>query len=180
MVQAFSMARRFFDDIITSPLNICLVALICYFSYKLMRNSSVGDASKKSSQESEKKKRQQLEKMAKQDFTLEQLRHYDGVQSNGRILIGVLGKVFDVSKSADFYGPGGPYSVFAGRDASRALATFSVDASQFKDTHDDLADLKPSQMDSIKEWEMQFLGLQPLNNNKILLLKKFSILYIYF
>ena len=53
---------------------------------------------------------------------------------------------------------GGPYSVFAGRDASRALATFSVDASQFKDTHDDLSDLKPSQLESVKEWEMQFLG----------------------
>ena len=53
---------------------------------------------------------------------------------------------------------GGPYSVFAGRDASRALATFSVDSTQFKDTDDDLSDLKPSQMESVKEWEMQFLG----------------------
>lgn len=96
--------------------------------------------------------------MPKQDFTLEQLKHYDGVQSDGRILFAVLGKVFDVSRSAEFYGPGGPYSVFAGRDASRALATFSVEASQFKDTNDDLSDMTPSQMESIKEWEMQFLG----------------------
>ena len=48
--------------------------------------------------------------------------------------------------------------MFAGRDASRALATFSVEPDQFKDTDDDLSDLKPSQMDSVKEWEMQFLG----------------------
>lgn len=53
---------------------------------------------------------------------------------------------------------GGPYSVFSGRDASRALATFSVDESLFKDTYDDLSDLKPSQLGSVKEWEMQFLG----------------------
>lgn len=157
MPQAFTMARRFFDDIISSPLNICLVALICYFSYKLMKRDSGSSRDSSKNGDGSKKKRQ-LEKMPKQDFTLEQLRHYDGVQSDGRILIGVLGQVFDVSRSAEFYGPGGPYSVFAGRDASRALATFSVDASQFKDTYDDLADLKPSQMDSIKEWEMQFLG----------------------
>ena len=48
--------------------------------------------------------------------------------------------------------------MFAGRDASRALATFSVEESQFKETYDDLSDLKPSQLGSVKEWEMQFLG----------------------
>lgn len=159
MAQILSMARRFFDDIVSSPLNICLVALICYFSYKLIKKDS-----SKSRQgghghggEGEEKKRKQLERMPKRDFTLEQLRVYDGLQSDGRILIAVLGKVFDVSRSYEFYGPNGPYSVFAGRDASRALATFSVDQSQFKDGYDDLSDLKPSQLDSIKEWEMQFL-----------------------
>ena len=49
--------------------------------------------------------------------------------------------------------------VFAGRDASRALATFSVEETLFKDEYDDLVDLTPSQMASVKEWEMQFLGL---------------------
>ena len=44
--------------------------------------------------------------MPKQDFTLEQLREYDGIKSNGRILIGVLGRVFDMSASSEFYGPG--------------------------------------------------------------------------
>ncbi len=124
-----------------------------------------------------------LPALPKQDFTLEQLRFYDGVASEGRLLIGVLGEVYDVSSSAEFYGPGfnsvltimlflifkcnynnfdiwkgGPYSVFSGRDASRALATFSVDKSQFKDEHDDLSDLSSSQLDSVKEWQMQFLG----------------------
>lgn len=161
MAQILSVARRFFDDIVTSPLNICLVALICYFSYKLIKK----DSSKSRhgghghGGEGEEKKRKQLERMPKRDFTLEQLRAYDGLQSDGRILIAVLGKVFDVSRSYEFYGPNGPYSVFAGRDASRALATFSVDQSQFKDGYDDLSDLKPSQLDSIKEWEMQFLGI---------------------
>jgi membrane-associated progesterone receptor component len=49
--------------------------------------------------------------------------------------------------------------VFSGRDASRGLATFSVDKSQLKDTYDDLSDLTPSQLGNVKEWEMQFLGI---------------------
>lgn len=55
-----------------------------------------------------------------------------------------------------FYGPGGPYAAFAGRDASRGLATFSVAAS---DDFDDLSDLTPVQKESVKEWETQFTGL---------------------
>ena len=49
---------------------------------------------------------------------------------------------------------GGPYSGFAGRDASRGLATFSVEP--VSDDYDDLSDLKPSEMDQVKEWELQF------------------------
>jgi predicted heme/steroid binding protein len=166
MPQAFAYARRLVDDVISSPVNICLVALICYFSYKLMKKDSAltgGGAGGESGHgrsraERGSKSKRVFDKMPKQDFTLEQLKQFDGVKSDGRLLVGILGKVFDVSSAADFYGPGGPYSVFAGHDASRALATFSVDASQFKDEYDDLNDLKPSQLESVKEWEMQFLG----------------------
>ena len=169
MPQPLAIARRFVDDVISSPINICLVALICYFSYKLFKkdNSLAGadgaHGAGRSRSERGSKSRRPLDKMPKQDFTLEQLKHYDGVKSEGgRLLVGILGKVFDVSAAADFYGPGGPYSVFAGHDASRALATFSVDAAQFKDSYDDLADLKPSQLESVKEWEMQFLEKYPV------------------
>lgn len=51
----------------------------------------------------------------------------------------------------------GPYNAFAGRDASRALASFSTDEAMFKDTYDDLSDLKPSELESVREWEMKFL-----------------------
>lgn len=96
--------------------------------------------------------------MPKRDFTVEELRFYDGVQSDGRILIALLGQVYDVSSAANFYGPTGAYGVFAGRDASRALGVFSVDASNIKDTYDDLSDLTPSQMDKAKQWEKKFKG----------------------
>lgn len=53
---------------------------------------------------------------------------------------------------------GGPYASFAGRDASRNLATFSVAANE-KDEYDDLSDLSAMEMDSVREWEMQFKGV---------------------
>ena len=48
----------------------------------------------------------------------------------------------------------GPYSGFAGRDASRGLATFSVET--VTDEYDDLSDLKPNEMEQVQEWELQF------------------------
>jgi membrane-associated progesterone receptor component len=55
-----------------------------------------------------------------------------------------------------FLNLGGPYSAFGGRDASRGLATFSVVSS--KDEYDDLSDLNTMEMESVREWEMQFTG----------------------
>ena len=59
---------------------------------------------------------------------------------------------------------GGPYGVFAGRDASRGLATFSLGEDSIKDGHDDLSDLNSMQMESMREWEMQFTGLYLLSS----------------
>jgi len=106
MPQAFALARRFFDDVISSPVNICLVALICYFSYKLIKRDTSGSSTAKKGKDD----RVVLDKMPKQDLTLEQLRFYDGVKSGGRVLIGVLGRVFDVSSASNFYGPGESHS----------------------------------------------------------------------
>lgn len=47
--------------------------------------------------------------------------------------------------------------MFAGRDASRGLATFQVAAAE-DDKFDDLSDLSAMEMDSVNEWEMQFKG----------------------
>merc|ERR1719481_950908 len=92
----------------------------------------------------------------KRDMNLEQLRVYDGVSEacGGSICVAVNGKIFDVTRGKKFYGPGGPYSSFAGADASRGLATFSVEP--VSDSYDDLSDLKPGEMEQVKEWELQF------------------------
>lgn len=63
-------------------------------------------------------------------MTFDELKKYNGRGIDGRICIAVLGKVFDCSKGYRFYGPNAPYSTFAGRDATRALATFDVNAAK--------------------------------------------------
>ena len=51
--------------------------------------------------------------------TLAELHAADGVRDPSRILISLLGIVFDCSTEAglEFFGPAGPYKSFAGRDA---------------------------------------------------------------
>ncbi|KAF2723480.1 cytochrome b5 [Polychaeton citri CBS 116435] len=56
-------------------------------------------------------------------FTDEQLLPYDGTDPAKPIYLAIKGTVFDVSASPKFYGPGGHYHHFVGRDASRAWVT---------------------------------------------------------
>ena len=44
--------------------------------------------------------------MKKKDLTLTELAKYDGTGEDGRVLVGVLGKIYDVTKGKRFYGPG--------------------------------------------------------------------------
>ncbi|XP_073997573.1 membrane-associated progesterone receptor component 1-like [Rhodnius prolixus] len=136
-----------FYEIFTSPLNLCLVGIISFLVYKIIK-------SRRSLTTIYEHVEPELPKMKKRDFTLEELKEFDGTGSEGRVLVAVNGKVFDVTKGKRFYGPGGPYAAFGGRDASRGLATFSVTGG--KEDYDDLSDLNTMEMESVKEWEMQF------------------------
>jgi membrane-associated progesterone receptor component len=99
MDDANLLFRRFWEDIVQSPLNMFLLGLIVYFSYRLF----IKDTKKAKKNETQPKK---LAKMPKQDFTLTELQPFNGKNEEGRILIAVLGRVFDVSASSQFYGPG--------------------------------------------------------------------------
>ncbi|KAJ1850926.1 Dihydrodipicolinate synthase [Coemansia sp. RSA 2703] len=60
-------------------------------------------------------------------WTKREISKYTGQTEDTPILIALKGKVYDVSAGRGFYGPGSAYNVFAGRDASRLLATQSFD-----------------------------------------------------
>lgn len=76
------------------------------------------------------------------------------------VYLSVRGRVFDVTSGRNFYGPGGPYANFAGRDASRGLACGSFDEEMLtKDLDgplDTLVDLDDEQREAMKGWEERF------------------------
>ncbi|KAK4570285.1 Dihydrodipicolinate synthase [Recurvomyces mirabilis] len=92
-------------------------------------------------------------------FTPPQLMPYNG--TNGMpVYLAVRGNIFDVSPGRNFYGPGGPYQNFAGRDASRGLACGSFDEDMLTENLqgplDRLEDLGGDEMEAMKGWEERF------------------------
>lgn len=53
---------------------------------------------------------------------------------------------------------GGSYSLFAGRDATRALSKMELTTTLFKDEYDDLADLSDSERSLARGWHEDFRG----------------------
>ena len=48
-----------------------------------------------------------IPRMKKRDMTLSELRKYDGINNpEGRVLVAVLGKIYDCTRGKRFYGPG--------------------------------------------------------------------------
>ncbi|ELU07586.1 hypothetical protein CAPTEDRAFT_201522 [Capitella teleta] len=87
-------------------------------------------------------------------LSYEELRKFDGKGPTGKIYVALCGKIYDVTeKGQQFYGEGAPYQAFAGRDASRGLATMEM---KVKDTKDDLSDLTEIQKQSMLSWAKTF------------------------
>jgi membrane-associated progesterone receptor component len=71
------------------------------------------------------------------------------------IYIGAGENVYDVSfGGAGFYGPGGPYHKFAGKNASRALGKMSLDVADLENT--DVSDLTDKQKKILADWIKTF------------------------
>lgn len=88
------------------------------------------------------------------DVTEEELRAYDGSDPEKPLLMAIKGQIYDVSRSRMFYGPGGPYALFAGRDASRALALMSFDR---QDLTGNIEGLSASELEVLQDWEYKFM-----------------------
>ncbi|KAI9644591.1 Dihydrodipicolinate synthase [Ciborinia camelliae] len=92
-------------------------------------------------------------------FTPPELVPFSGL-NNTPVYLAVRGRVFDVSNGRNFYGPGGPYENFAGRDASRGLAKGSFDAEMLtvdlQGALDGLEDLDADELEALRGWEERF------------------------
>jgi len=82
-------------------------------------------------------------------FTKEELSEYNGENPGLPIYVSVKGIVFDVSDSRKVYGPGGNYNVFTGKDASRAIAKWSMSEEDLNDNLDDLSQEELARLDDI-------------------------------
>eukprot|EP00055_Hartaetosiga_balthica_P004942 m.13797 g.13797 ORF g.13797 m.13797 type:complete len:154 (+) comp4198_c2_seq1:155-616(+) len=109
--------------------------------------------------------------LPQREFTLEELRKYDGTniiaehRNEKAIYIAVDGDVFDMTSGATFYGPGGPYEGFAGRDATRGLGTMSVGL--VSEEWDDCKDLSDEARNIMLEWKEKFSHKYPIRGKLV-------------
>ncbi|CAL9243215.1 unnamed protein product [Arabidopsis halleri] len=89
------------------------------------------------------------------EITEEELKQYDGSDPQKPLLMAIKHQIYDVTQSRMFYGPGGPYALFAGKDASRALAKMSFEE---KDLTWDISGLGPFELEALQDWEYKFMS----------------------
>ncbi|GMY29155.1 probable steroid-binding protein 3 [Fagus crenata] len=93
------------------------------------------------------------------DLTAQQLSQYNGTDASKPIYVAVKGRIFDVTNGKSFYGPGGPYAMFAGKDASRALAKMSKND---EDVTPSLDGLSEKEIGVLNDWEKKFEAKYPI------------------
>jgi membrane-associated progesterone receptor component len=140
-----------------TPLNFLLVGVVLYTAYAMLRAPAPTSlpASAPSFARPDPPAR------VFKTFTPHTLLPYNGT-ADKPIYFAVRGRVFDVSPGRGFYGPGGMYENFAGRDATRGLACQSFDEEMLtKDLDgplDALEGLTPENMENLQGWEERFLS----------------------
>jgi len=134
-----------------SPFAIALLVLLCaylgvryYKQQAALKNSSVVEQPKPQQQSKPKPD-------PTKPFTLDELKPFDGSDESKPVLVGCNGVVFDVSAGKSFYGKGGPYNCFAGRDASRMLAKMV-----FEYESSDVSDLSAHDRNTLDDWFQKF------------------------
>mmetsp|Transcript_3203 Transcript_3203/g.10399 ORF Transcript_3203/g.10399 Transcript_3203/m.10399 type:complete len:158 (-) Transcript_3203:422-895(-) len=91
-------------------------------------------------------------------FTKDELLAYNGMDRRKPLLLALKGRVIDVSAGADFYGPGGPYGIFAGKDASKGFAMMSL---KEEDAHSDLTGVDDDHLRILDDWYSKLTGKYP-------------------
>lgn len=100
-----------------------------------------------------------LDQRREMEMTAQQLSQYNGTDPSKPIYVSVKGRVFDVTTGKSFYGPGGPYAMFAGKDASRALAKMSKSEEDITSSLDGLTE---KEIGVLNDWETKFIAKYPV------------------
>lgn len=132
-----------------------LVIIICVIVGSKFLNSESEPVPPKPGDEEEEE-----EKSPPRNFTVAQLKKFNGAfdEQLGEVrpvYLALAGTVFDVTGGKDFYGPGGPYEVFAGRECGVALAKMSFDDEHLDDVTG-CANLNWGEKDSLDGWIDKF------------------------
>ena len=93
------------------------------------------------------------------EITLEELSKYNGLDPYRPLALAVKGHVYDVSRGVAFYGPGKTYSVYAGKEVSRALGKMSL---QDSDCTGDLSDFTEKEYRILEQWEEKLAAKYPV------------------
>ena len=180
VVQAIEAAQ------LTNPLNVVLLLLALYLLASLVPSSAFIPSPTSlptSPVEYNWRPAAHAETIVWRTWRPEELRGYDGTrhdgEEKGRIMFAIRRKVYDVTTGRSFYGSGqsprsrpafphlasppltecsagGPYAIFAGRDASRGLAKQSFEPEMLTpldEPIDDLKDLSTAEWDNLRDWE---------------------------
>ncbi|OLY85470.1 Cytochrome regulator dap1 [Smittium mucronatum] len=118
---------------LTAPTGLILSLITVVVSYLIFRESTPD--------EGDIEEPEHPEMLVLSDYTLEQLKAFDGSGPTKLIFIGICGKVYDVSEKTQFYGPEGPYASFAGSDATMSLAKNSTTREYIPKDGDEAPDL---------------------------------------
>uniref|UniRef100_A0A7S4L1F9 Cytochrome b5 heme-binding domain-containing protein n=1 Tax=Paramoeba aestuarina TaxID=180227 RepID=A0A7S4L1F9_9EUKA len=137
------------DKIISSMMWATLLLLIAYLVQKFLMPSENKTQVRTIT----------IKKVPPQDMTIETLSRYDGRHGLG-ICLALKGTIFDVTSKPQFYGPGGGYSLFAGRECSRALAKSSFESEDIESR--ELDDLDVDEKEALERWFETFSGKYPL------------------
>ncbi|KAF7884682.1 uncharacterized protein EAF02_005018 [Botrytis sinoallii] len=126
---------------LATPINLLLLSLLALLTYTTFRPKKAEPTPSAPSP------------IVFRTFTPPELVPFSGL-NNTPVYLSVRGRVFDVSNGRNFYGPGGPYENFAGRDASRGLAKGSFDAEMLTEDLqgelDTLEDLNAEELDALR------------------------------
>ncbi|CAG7854743.1 SubName: Full=Related to membrane steroid binding protein {ECO:0000313/EMBL:CCA66353.1} [Serendipita indica DSM 11827] len=143
-----------------TPLNTLFAASIAYCTFRILW-PSVDLPKKLPSTHSEAYNwlpPRHPETLVFKNYTPKTLEPFNG-QNGSRILLAIDREVFDVTSGRSFYGPGGAYGNFAGRDASRGMAKQSFDMEMLTPVDqpiDKLEDLDQTEIDNMKGWVSHF------------------------